>query len=283
LRIRDYIFVLILAFYFSACKRDEALYPIENLNNNRIEVFGHGGMGNKYRFPINTFRSITEVLSLGVNGTEMDLQLTKDSVLVLLHNTKLEEVTRGEKGFVYDKKWEEIKGSKLKSFSAEKEQLIGLEELMDKLRASNISITNYIWTLDCKLYNGNSDRGVFLRQFANSILRTLDKYQLNEFVFVESTDSTLLRLLKSKRPLLKTFIYTGKFEESFAIAKKMGLYGITMNANLISTEQVRLAHQNNQRVTLWAVENKGDNMRAIGKSPDFIQTDNPRHLVKVFK
>jgi glycerophosphoryl diester phosphodiesterase len=282
LRLCAYRFLPFIFILF-ACKRDDALFPIENLNDNRIGIFGHGGMGNKYRFPINSYQSINEVLEVGVDGSEMDLQITKDSVLVLLHNTFLEEITKEADGLVYEKNWHELEGSKVKSLSTERVDLLRFEDLLDKLKASGKNLNSYTLTLDCKLHNGSANRDTYLRQFANSLLQAVDRFGLSETVFIESTDSTFLRQLLTRRPKLKLFIYTSQFEESLAIAKFMRLYGITMNTNLISANQVKLAHQQGQRVTLWAVENKSDNMKAIRKSPDFIQSDNPRHLQRVLK
>ena len=46
-------------------------------------------MGITSQFPINTFESINSALALGADGSEVDIQMTKDSVLVLFHNRKL--------------------------------------------------------------------------------------------------------------------------------------------------------------------------------------------------
>ncbi len=69
-----------------SCKRDVALYEIHNLNNNQISIFGHAGMGFEFEYPIDTYQSIEPVLRIGADGSEMDIQMTSDSILVLYHN-----------------------------------------------------------------------------------------------------------------------------------------------------------------------------------------------------
>lgn len=42
----------------------------------------------------------------------------------------------------------------------------------------------------------------------------------------------------------------------------------------ISKEQVKLAHQNNIKVTIWGVLHKSEIKEAISKHPDALMTDN---------
>ncbi len=91
-----------------------------------------------------------------------------------------------------------------------------------------------------------------------------------------------MHVLLNKKPNLDVFIYSHNFEDALAIANQMNLKGITMENEEISAEQVKVAHANNKQVTLWNVRFENQNIEAIEKNPDHIQTDKLKHLLKVF-
>ena len=96
-------------FIAVSCSKDPATFPLKNLNNNEIECFGHAGMGTESIYPINTFESFESCLDRGADGTEMDVQITKDSVLVILHGWDLSENTSCS-GLVKDINWNDMSG-----------------------------------------------------------------------------------------------------------------------------------------------------------------------------
>ena len=87
---RRFISAAIVGLLFFACKKDVPVLEIRNLEN-KIYAFGHGGMGIKSLYPIDSFQSLTKSLETGADGTEMDLQLSADSVLFLYHAPNLSE------------------------------------------------------------------------------------------------------------------------------------------------------------------------------------------------
>ena len=99
---------------------------------------------------------------------------------------------------------------------------------------------------------------------------------------LESQDTTFLHLLQNKRNGLKLFIYPDNFDDGFKIAKAMNLFGITIHTKLITAAQIKIAHDNGIRVTLWGINTEQENIDAIFKSPDYMQSDKIIHLLKVF-
>jgi glycerophosphoryl diester phosphodiesterase len=76
------------------------------------------------------------------------------------------------------------------------------------------------------------------------------------------------------------YIYPQTFEDGYDIALDLGLRGISINNDIITKEQIELAHSQGIFVTLWGVRIKSGNIDAVAKNPDMIQTDNVDHLVK---
>lgn len=76
------------------------------LNRNEIVVAGHRGMRSFY--PENTLLSIQKALNSGVDMLEIDLNLTKDKHVVVIHDNTIDRTTDGT-GYVHDMTLEELK------------------------------------------------------------------------------------------------------------------------------------------------------------------------------
>ena len=91
-----------------SCSKEN--FDVANLNGNEISAFGHGGMGTRSTYPINTYESLMKCLNFGSDGTELDIQMTKDSVLIAFHDIDLSESTNIS-GLVNSLNWSEIKNA----------------------------------------------------------------------------------------------------------------------------------------------------------------------------
>lgn len=272
------IILSLLSIFNFTCKVDSALHEIENLNNNVIGLFGHGGTGISYKYPINSFESIQYCLNIGADGTEMDLQLTKDSVLVAFHQHNLNDVTLCE-GEISQKLWSEIWGCHYASPISSSIGIISVNNLFEKLNNTN----NLIFTFDCKLLNNSNDQLTYKKQFANALIRTIEKNNLKaEDIFIESNDTCFLRIVEQKNKELKLFYYSTSLTQGLLVAKNIQIFGLTMSNENISADEVKRAHQNNLRITLWNIKTEKENLNAISKNPDYIQSDKINHLLKVF-
>ena len=71
-----------------------------------MKVFAHRGSSGTY--PENTMLAFENAVEEGCDGIELDVQLTKDGHVVVIHDEELERTT-GTKGFVRDYTLEELK------------------------------------------------------------------------------------------------------------------------------------------------------------------------------
>lgn len=103
------------------------------------KIYGHRGAMGEY--PENTLLSFEQAIRQGADGLELDVQLTKDGEVVVIHDEKLERTTSGT-GFVKDATLEEIKtysaGANFTSFKKyetnwEKETVPTLQEVFELL------------------------------------------------------------------------------------------------------------------------------------------------------
>jgi len=266
--------VLFLILFFS-CKKDPSLWDIKNLNGNKISVFGHGGMGINSLDPMDSYPSLKECLSHAVNGTEMDVCVTKDSVLVLSHSQKLEDQT-GCTGMIENKTWPEISGCKYNSLLS-KPDLIPASYFFDRIENKN----NFTFTFDCKV--SNEDNLEYLNLFADALVKHITSYNIVSNSFIESFNTVFLEILQKKNKNLHLFLYTQNYQTGLDFLKEINLYGLTLDYRKISAEEIAEAHKNNLRITIFNTQTEHENLEAIAKSPDFIQTDKVEYLINALK
>ena len=70
--------------------------------------------GDWRNFPENSLAAIDNAIKMGVDIVELDVHMTKDSVLILMHDPKLDRTTTG-KGLISETNIEDIKKLKLKN------------------------------------------------------------------------------------------------------------------------------------------------------------------------
>ena len=70
------------------------------------KIFAHRGFSGKY--PENTMLAFEKAVEIGVDGIELDVHLTKDNVLVIIHDEDIKRTCNGE-GLVRDMTYEQLK------------------------------------------------------------------------------------------------------------------------------------------------------------------------------
>lgn len=270
------LFIFFTLFLVS-CSKDPAILVITNLNNGDIGCFGHAGMGSFSIYPLNTFESFESCLNRGADGTEMDVQITKDSVLVILHGQDL-FVNTSCNGLVKDMNWIDISDCKMNGKYFKDLELISFDEFIQKINnPQDICIT-----LDCKATYGNFDQSAYFKLFARTILKTLERNHLGQRIFIENLDPGFLLAIKDLKSDANLFLLTEDFQFGLKTAQKWGFWGISISNSAVTTDQIKEAQDKNIRVTLWGVKTDKENYAAVEKCPDFIQTDDIVYLLKIF-
>ena len=269
-------FISAILITLLSCKKEDE-FDIVNLNNNQITVLGHGGMGISNKYPPNSLESILNCLAIGADGSEIDIQMTKDSVLVAFHDSDLEDLTN-KTGQINSYTWAEIKALKYDDNPYSTYSIVSLDDIL----SNQINPSSIYYSLDIKLHPEGNSVG-YNQKFVNAIEKIILKYNLKDRLFIESDNEEFLSLLQQKPYPYKLFTYADTFEECLSKALNMNLHGITIENYLITSDQVRIAHENNVYVTIWGLDRRHMNIDAIKKNPDYIQTDVLSHLIKVLK
>ena len=272
------ILISLILFNFYSCKED---FDIINLSNNKVFVVGHGGSGFvsiTNNISENSMKSL-EIAIEGYNadGIEVDIQLTQDSQLVMYHDDFLRTKTSCF-GRINDHKWSEINDCRYKKKyfgSVFVDETLALLDLpMEKFSKRNIIPQFH---LDLRYNNFDSakiSREEYYGIFARQIVRIVEKYNAEEWIYCGTGDFKLMQAIHSLNSNIKLLYEGPSIEEMIKSKKEMDYFGIVVSNNNISKEGVKIAHDNNLRVAIFSLRGLAENKDGLKKSPDFLITDN---------
>jgi glycerophosphoryl diester phosphodiesterase len=184
---------IILAIYLNV----EPLYtPTALITSPTLTYFpkyiAHKSLTSK-KFQGNSLEAIQNALMSYVDGIEVDVRLSKDGIPFLYHAETLEEATNGF-GKPEDYKWEQLK---LLSYKNNNQKLLTLTDLFNLVGSQKFIF------LDVK-----SDK-IFNHEFCSKITELINKYHIEERVFVESFNPFFLALMRlNSRNILLVYDYT---------------------------------------------------------------------------
>lgn len=113
--LKKILFLLSAVVSFICYSEDRALSIREKLlNGDKSSVIVASHRGDWRNYPENSLEAIDNAIAMGVDIVELDVQRTKDSVLILMHDPRLDRTTTG-KGLIADTTISYIKSLNLKN------------------------------------------------------------------------------------------------------------------------------------------------------------------------
>lgn len=264
-------------------------------------VIAHRGGGQN--FPENTLLSFSKSLEIGCDALELDVQVTKDGVVVVYHPDDLKQWTNGS-GSISEYEWEEIANFnagfnfKLKEtypFRDQNLKIPKLEEVLDRFPKTLIII-------DMKSLPAET--------LVNALIQTISDEESTRLIFY-STNSEHLELLSHRKPYWKTFEQrdvtrqrlldlnqTGQSELSltsnwmgFELKRKMMVIETFALGKGTSMVEFHLWHPKiipylkgmnpNVCLILFGINRKEEWDQAVSLCVDAIYTDNPYEILKL--
>jgi len=156
------VLAIVLVALQSSCTKNNEVLP-------NVTVLGHAGISlhrDRAVFPANSFESIQYAIDiLDAEGVEVDVQMTKDSVLVLYHD-KFLEFSTNLNGCVSQFSFNEIKNAKLDNTE---HTIVSLERVLEY-----IDSRNKIIFLDVKGYDYCNENSISMSAFNHGFLSSID-------------------------------------------------------------------------------------------------------------
>jgi glycerophosphoryl diester phosphodiesterase len=223
-----------------------------------MHVLGHRGAAGLE--PENTLRSFQKAMELGVDAVEMDVHLTRDGHVVVLHDSKVDRTTNG-KGPVREMSFEVVR----KLDAGKGERIPTLQEVIDLCKGK------VIMQVELKA-DGTPE----------PVVRLVEQNGLVGRVRLTCGDLKRIREVKRLNPAIETGAIFGAppadaCEQSVAAgASRFGIH-----FHHATREWVERAHQFKLAITPWCPDTAEDIQRMIALVPDQICTNRPDIALKL--
>jgi len=225
-----------------------------------IKVTGHRGAAGLE--PENTLRSIRKAIDLGVDRVEIDVRVTRDGRLVVIHDETVDRTTNGH-GYVNELTLDEIR--KLNAGKGEK--VPTLEEVLEITR-------------------GRVELQIELKvpEATSSTLRLIERENAEGEVIITSFIHDLLRRVHDFNPELRTGALFFNVEGDIC-KKALNVYSKAIHVYYrnVDAELVRHAHEMGLEIEVWNPDEPKEMRRMIKLGVDSIGTNRPDILLNLLR
>lgn len=227
-------------------------------------------------YPENTMLAFEKALELGATGIETDVQMTKDGILILIHDELVNRTTNG-KGFVKNHTYKEIRNLDAGLWFREDFKNLKvpcLNELMDLLMDKNIKL-NIELKSNVILYEGIEEK----------VIKTIYKYNMQNKVIISSFNHYALKKCKEISSEIKIgLLYAAGLYEPEKYAKRLGAEALHPYFYAVNNVEI-IKNIKKARLILnpYTVDEESYMQFFINEGVDGIITNYPDKLNKILK
>ena len=255
----------------------------------RIEVHGHRGA--RALRPENTLPAFEYAVEQGVDVLELDMDVTKDGVVVVSHDPILKApICTGPKAeaVIYKSTLAELRewdcGAVRNPLFQRQQPVPGtriptLDEVFDLAPKGN-----FRFNIETKIDPSKPDLAPPPAEFARRVLDVIRKHHLESRVILQSFDFRTLHEMKRMAPEISlSALYEGAPKSFVEIAEEAGADIVSPAHALVTPDLVRAAHAAGLKVVPWTANLPADWDRLIAAQVDAIISDDPAALIAYLK
>jgi glycerophosphoryl diester phosphodiesterase len=246
---------------------DEFLAP-----GGRTWVIAHRGFSS--RAPENTLAAIREAIAIGADMAEIDVTLTADERVVVIHDETLDRTTNGA-GKVADHGFDEIRGLDAGSWFAPQfagEKVPTLEEILDTVKGRIL--------LNVEIKSEAVDRGI-----SDKVAAAIRDRGMTDQVIVSSFSPTALEQMHAVAPEIRTAVLYNKDlqrgQDPAEIVQSLGASAFNIRGSRLKAEMLRSCREHGIPVGVYTVDKPRKMKRWVNKGIDGIFTNRPDRLIEV--
>lgn len=227
--------------------------------------------------PENTMAAFKKAIEDKAQAIEVDVRLTRDNEVVVIHDSRLERTTngRGKIADYYLKDLQTLDNGFWFHPKYSGEKILTLSQII-KLTNNKIGINIEIKPLD-KRQDIIVEKCVALTQNCRTQKRVL----------ISSFQHSLIKKVKSLDPTIMTgiiyspVIHFGK--KPATLASKYNADAFVISKNYLRENMVKEAHENNLAVLVYTVDDYHDLERMIKFEVDGVMTNTPRNIYRILE
>ena len=211
--------------------------------------------------PENTLRSFSRALAMDIDAIELDVHLTKDRKLVVIHDNSVGRTTDG-KGWVKNLTFKQLR----KLNAGLDERIPTLKEVFD--------------LIDKKVFINIELKG---KGTARPVARLIEQYTkkgwwYNHFLVSSFDFKELEAFYKINKKVRIGVLFEKNPDEHFKKAPLVKAYSINFPMKLVSSKYVKKAHKDELKLLVWTVNTKKDIARMKKLKVDGIFTNFPDRI-----
>lgn len=214
--------------------------------------------------PENTLLSFYYGLTMGANGIETDVQLSKDGVAVLFHDDTVDRVTDG-KGKLSDFTLSELKKLWVSKNSL-KDRIVTFEDFLSHFKDFDLT-----FAIELKGDNTAKISADLLRKYDMVNKTVMTSFKLKELID-----------LKNYAPEFTAGLLTDKVDDQIlSKMKEIGITELCPIADILTKELVDSWHEKGFNVRAWGVVNKDLMLKAVQCGVDGMTVNFPDKLTEL--
>ena len=222
-------------------------------------IMGHRGAAALE--PENTLLSISRAMEVGVDAVEIDVRLSKDKEIVVIHDSTVDRTTNGT-GPVAGYALKEIK----KLDAGKGETIPTLQEVVDL-------IGNKV-TLVIELKEEGTEKGV---------VELIQRNKLYDNAYVISFWHRLVRTVKEMDSRIKTGVLIVGCPVDASVATNASADALVMRYNFLDKKFVETAHKEGLKVFIWNIDDRDLLKPFVDMRVDGIGSNDPRILIEYLR
>lgn len=256
-----------------------------------IEVQGHRGA--RGLLPENTLPSFARALEIGVDTLELDVGVTRDGVVVIHHDRRLNpDVARGPDGqwvsapapTIFSLLYEELQrydvgrirpGSEYARRFPHQTPIDGtrIPRLAQLLAMAHRSPVKF--NIETKLVPHAPTETLEPEAFARAVIAEIRRAGVAERTTIQSFDFRTLKVVEREAPEIATAYLTSGKSSDVEKVRAAGANTWSPDFQDLSADIVRRAHDLGMKVVAWTVNEPGDIRRVLEMGVDGIISDYP--------
>ena len=227
-------------------------------------IYGHRGA--RGEAPENTLVSFQQCLNAGVNRCELDLHLSKDGQLMVIHDATLKRTT-GRRGKVSQ------------HTAAQLMQIDARQNTPAWPTACPIPSLEQLFTL-CPFTHWQLEVKEASRTRAAHIVRAIDqlsaRFALQDKIIITSSSRTVLRAAERLAPhLARGLVAEYGWLDPIKVAQRYGCQMLVLSWTLCTEQRLKKAQQAGLHVSVWTVNEPALMRRLAACGADSLITDFP--------
>ncbi|NDI33907.1 glycerophosphodiester phosphodiesterase [Chengkuizengella sediminis] len=207
----------------------------KKISGSQIEtlIFAHRGSSGTH--PENTMVSFQEALHVGANGIELDVHLTKDGEVVVIHDERVDRTTNGT-GFVHEKTLKELKqldAGSWYSYHHKGETIPTLNEVLEWISNKNL-LLNIELKNDIIQYEGLEEK----------VIQLVHKYDVSESVIISSFNHySLVKVKQLDKEIETAVLISDILYQPWHYVKSLGASALHCSKSFAFSKMITQAQQ----------------------------------------